>query len=530
MVGDRYRPSYFLFVAPIIQVSHLMSFRCWCVAALIATMSARTEVLATDMSVDANAIRAQRFEVYKELAEAGDSKAQLLLASFYYTGEVVPKDKALASQWLRKAADAGLPEAQEMYAMALSSGNGIERNLPEAQRWMRLAADAGRPAAQHMLGVMLLSGLAGEKNLEQARDWLGKAAQQNEPAALLALGTAHFDGSFGAPDYVAARDWLKQAFARGKFDAAEYLGQIAERGLIDPADPIEAAWWYQANLNVADERILLRLSLLAGRHPHWTVARADRLQLSALLAEADDAQIRERLQQAHDTGDALASFSMGVLLELGERGFTSDAKAAVAAYRAAAGKGLPEARYLLARRQLRGADVDRDPGQAKVALLQLAESGFVPAQVLIGQMLRFDTFGSKDVPAALRWLEQAQQNGSQIATSVLAYLYHSGTDVTRDYQKAFDFYLQAAKAGFSHAQRYVADRYRWGSPVKKDLAQARAWLTLSNRYRLPDAELEQQIEQDLRDKDRKKAARLVAEWQAQLPIPLAVAVEPIAKQ
>lgn len=131
-------------------------------------------------------------------AEGGDKDALAALALLEQpTGSRTPFQQA---EWLgasgrhaeaaglyRELADAGDQKAQTRLAWMHEAGQGVERNLPEAARRFEAAAVAGEAQAQYALAVMLRTGKGRERNLAQSRAWLSRAAAQHHPAAVAAL-------------------------------------------------------------------------------------------------------------------------------------------------------------------------------------------------------------------------------------------------------------------------------------------------------------------------------------------------------
>lgn len=76
--------------------------------------------------------------IWRPLAEQGDSNLQVLVGSLYDYGQGVKQDKAEALQWYLKAADAGSGRGQ-FAAGTLLSKDAKLRNLVEAYKWLTIA-------------------------------------------------------------------------------------------------------------------------------------------------------------------------------------------------------------------------------------------------------------------------------------------------------------------------------------------------------------------------------------------------------
>ena len=141
----------------------------------------------------------EKARMYLTLAtEGGDKDALATLAALEQPSSVrTPFQQA---EWLgasgrqaeaaglyRELADAGDSRAQTRLAGMHEAGLGVERSLPEAARRFGIAAQAGEAEAQYALAVMLRTGRGRERDLAQSRLWLSRAAAQHHPAAVAAL-------------------------------------------------------------------------------------------------------------------------------------------------------------------------------------------------------------------------------------------------------------------------------------------------------------------------------------------------------
>jgi TPR repeat protein len=64
-------------------------------------------------------------------------------AVLQFNGVGVPRDRAAAAQWFRKAAAKGNAVAQNRLAHILAEGLGVEANLAEAREWRAQSREAG---------------------------------------------------------------------------------------------------------------------------------------------------------------------------------------------------------------------------------------------------------------------------------------------------------------------------------------------------------------------------------------------------
>ena len=115
------------------------------------------------------------------LAQAGDARAQLHLASLYEGGAPgVPRDLAAARSWTRRAAEGGDRVAMYNLALFLIDAGGTDA---EAANWFRRAAERGVVDAQYNLGLLHEAGRGVDRNLREAYRWFSVAANAGDAAA-----------------------------------------------------------------------------------------------------------------------------------------------------------------------------------------------------------------------------------------------------------------------------------------------------------------------------------------------------------
>ncbi len=157
-------------------------------AALFAVCSAHVaHAAAADPTEGQRAYTAGRYEdarrIWAAQAEAGDSDAQLGLASLYDLGRGVTRDPVIAYNWYRRAADAGLAAAEFNVAVMLDTGDGVPRDVSEAARWYSRAATRGNYRAQYNLGQLYAAGNGVPHDLDLAAAWFSAAASDLPAAA-----------------------------------------------------------------------------------------------------------------------------------------------------------------------------------------------------------------------------------------------------------------------------------------------------------------------------------------------------------
>lgn len=118
---------------------------------------------------------------WRQMADAGNLRAQVWVGHMYYGGYGVDRDLGEAIRWYRLASEKGDPAAEVSLGSMYYHGLGVSENLAEAFRWYRLAADQGNADAQYNLGIMYREGQGTSPDLVQAYLWSTLAATQGRP-------------------------------------------------------------------------------------------------------------------------------------------------------------------------------------------------------------------------------------------------------------------------------------------------------------------------------------------------------------
>lgn len=152
----------------------------------------------------------------EQLAQSGDTAAQMRLSEYYALGKGVDQNEQTSVLWLKRAAEGGHPEAQNELGKRYLSGKGVEVDSAQALRWVQAAAEHGLAAAQYNLGLFYKNEWSVAQDLFQAVKWFAKAANQNHVKAQYALAECYLNGWGVKPDREQAFKWLANAAAHGE--------------------------------------------------------------------------------------------------------------------------------------------------------------------------------------------------------------------------------------------------------------------------------------------------------------------------
>jgi localization factor PodJL len=160
------------------------------------------------------------------LANAGNARAELLVALKYLDGDGVPANDAEGAKWLEKAAAQNEPLAQYRLGTLYERGKGVTADATKAARWYLAAAQAGNRKAMHNLAV------------------------------------AYAQGSGVAKNFTEAARWFSRASALGLSDSQFNLAVLYERGLGVPQSLVDAYKWYAIAASQGDTESKTRIDAL----------------------------------------------------------------------------------------------------------------------------------------------------------------------------------------------------------------------------------------------------------------------------
>jgi localization factor PodJL len=149
------------------------------------------------------------------LANAGNAKAELLVALEYLEGNGVARDETLAAQWLMRAAAHGEPVAQYRLGTLYQDGRGLRADPVAAFNWYEAAALQGNRKAMHSLAVAYAEGWGTPKNFNEAARWFERAADFGFTNSQFNLGVLYERGMGVRQSLPDAYKWYSIAAAQG---------------------------------------------------------------------------------------------------------------------------------------------------------------------------------------------------------------------------------------------------------------------------------------------------------------------------
>lgn len=365
----------------------------------------------------------QRFERFRENADAGDLWAMAALHYCYSRGLGTPKDPAAALAWARRADEFRKPAGVGRFLLGRCHqlGLGLDGKSPELSR--RAAGDlfAESAAAGFPLGAWAAArvALAGDPTGDEARrvrEWAAQAAEGGLALGEVVLAGLYATGKAEHPrDSARARALYESAARKNCPDAKWNLSRLltARGGQTPPADRTQAR---QLMFEAADAGEPLALTTLAAEflqaaneRPYLVLGldrdeREARLLMDRAAAQGfgpavngvykyysqgiggpvDLKTARERLDAAVARDDAWAHFEQGNEYLNGGGAYEKSFEKAFAAFSRAAAKGHPVGCIMLALMYDagQGFPTNRRPGEMFYPEVHLTMHWFTKALVL----------------------------------------------------------------------------------------------------------------------------------------------------
>ena len=243
-------------------------------------------------------------------------------------------------------------------------------------------------------------------------------------------------GAFQRGYYLTALQLAMPRAKQGDAHAQTLIGEIYNKGLGVPEDPLAAADWYAMASKAGDPLATFELALLY-QDGHG-VAK-------------DRKHAAELFQIAADAGNMAAKYNLGLLHVEGIYADPSLTKAAQLIGEAA-NSGITEARYDYAGMLTEGAGIAPDPKAAAEQLRLAAEDGLAAAQVDYATVLYLGKGVPVDRAAAASWYARAADGGNPVAQNRYAKLLAAGEGVTASLEDAAMYRALARRQGLKDAQ------------------------------------------------------------------------------
>jgi TPR repeat protein len=327
------------------------------------------------------------------------------IGAVYASGEIGPRNEALAARWYQAALSAGFVKAAEILAEYYRTGFGVEQSSSKYIEYLTRAAEAGLPSAMLQLGSVYVQGELLPQDRKKAQMWLDGAVRGGR-----------LDGL----------KWLVRMFS------GEYGGYVEESATIRYGEMM-----VERGTATALEKLLL------GRL--YTTGRPESLNRQRGLALLEEAAALEEGRAARLLGD----------LYLSGQGGEKDLSKAMRYFRQAALLGDVVAMDVVSNVLQCTQQAEDTRPVAKFWRNAAAFAGSGSARRRHADEL-FDANNSESAKSRARLYRAAALEGDREAAAIVAFLYRRGEGLPAS-QEGYDYFIaQALRPGEGIAAGYVA--------------------------------------------------------------------------
>jgi localization factor PodJL len=162
-----------------------------------------------------------------QLANGGNSKAELIVGLKYLNGDGVPVNEVQAAKWLERSAESGEPVAQYRLGTLYEHGKGVAQDSAKATHWYQAAAMQGNRKAMHNLAVAFAEGTGVKKDPSEAARWFSKAAALGLADSQFNLAVLYERGQGVPQSLLDAYKWYAVAAASGDAESKSRIEALA---------------------------------------------------------------------------------------------------------------------------------------------------------------------------------------------------------------------------------------------------------------------------------------------------------------
>lgn len=158
--------------------------------------------------------------------------------------------------------------------------------------------------------------------------------------------------------------------------------------------------------------------------------------------------------------------------------FAGDNQLALRNFLTLSHKGDPQAQYFLAYMFDVGQGTGQDVSEAARWYIRSAKQGYLPAEVYAGYIFATGHGVPEDREKAIEWYSRAAEKGDDIAQNNLGSLLLESEE-SKEKFAAGRWFMSSALQGNANAQYNLANMYRKGEGIKRNMAEAARWYLLA---------------------------------------------------
>jgi uncharacterized protein len=333
------------------------------------------------------------------------------------------------------------------YGEALFEARGVKRDRAKAIELFEKAAALKYGRAETDLGIALFQGDGIPVDYRRSADWLRQGSHDGDALAEDFLGQIAEKGLIGEVDTNEAYTHYLAAAVRGSFWGVRNMARLASRGLGADPKPESSTSWFLRVSQVSDPDML----------GQWGELRSEGAAIDEVLSDLADA------------------YRKGTGVPKDEQKADQSLQRAIALESSAAALGWPRAQFYLGARYASGEGVRQDYSKAMYWYRKAAEQDNNDAETRIGQLYRDGRSVKQDYTEAMVWLQKGADHGNVHAQYSIGYMYLNGNGVPKDYSFALMWFKKSADQGYDLACYWIGRLLANGQGAPVDYAKAIGW-------------------------------------------------------
>ena len=188
----------------------------------------------------------------------------------------------------------------------------------------------------------------------------------------------------------------------------------------------------------------------------------------------------ERLKQLAEEGSPYAQYELARRYESGDEMLDLNIYKAMSWYRKSAEQGYALAQHVLGSIYLIGEKVKRNIDETIKWYDKAAQQGFISSQSSLAAVYNTADMGiEKNPEKVLQLAKEPAETGYVLAQTLLGNMYYEGDGVEKDFEQSSHWYEKAAEQGHAESQILLAWMYLYGEGVEQNNFEAIKWYTIA---------------------------------------------------
>lgn len=398
---------------------------------------------------------------YELAAQQNDEVGLFNLGNLYQNGNYVQKDILKAKEYFESSAQKNFPPALFSLGNLYLQGQIIEKDYDIALHYFELAAQYDYSLALYALGNMYLFGQGVQKDVNKALKYYERSGEHNDSDSLLMLGNLYYNGDIIQQDISKAILYYEKAAKLNNDEALNMLGLIYDAEGINK-DSKKAFEYFERSAKMNNHRAQLNLAskylngngvakdytkakmyfeLASQENDPLSLYNLGLIYLNGLNVEKDLEKAKHYFELAAQQNHPYVLFLLGNTY-LNEKEIPYNIPLAIKYFILSAQQNNSDACLALGNIFSQGQFVNKDIQKAKQYFEKAAQLNHPDAYRRIGLMY----FINQDYFKARYYFElAARNNNNSDALFSLGALYAYGLGVQKDMSKSIECFEQSAK-------------------------------------------------------------------------------------